>query len=1672
MNDQRHRGDGEPEPEPGDSIEIDFGSPGTDDEAAPEQAEPTADVETPVAEDLWDDLPETEIEDGELDSDFFNDFEDVDAEVYEGIPTEEDIGADRETPAQEDDVVVEEDDAEIVIEEGSSDEDSFFDVLENEGWSSQQWSECAERMVVDARASEDASMAARLLAAAGRIQESRLGEKDEALQLYRSAQQLDGGCLTAIQGVRRVSIVRGDLSEGLEALGEESMLVEDGAIRDRIGALQSKITQFLEQGEPVAGNLASEDPYQALTAMVSSLAKGDASRSAEAAATIASTATDKLFSATVASASGVLAEMAGVPDDAARAYAAALESRESEELASWALWRMHVVARAWQEAEKVAPGAESDPSGPPARGSGFLKAYLAATTLNQPQMALDLLEKLPAQTPQMILGLLASISEPEQRARRMDRLADSLPDSRLRGILQYAALTGAGGEVSLDELAQVLRWAPGWVPAVLEMIFRVSAEDGAEHVGLLNATLEEISLEGDGRWLYEEAVLGLLRSGRGEEADRLLTKLEQTGGSGELLHTAMLYMLSRSESELATKMLGRLLETTTDDALHDAAALLASHMMRFDAGDGQAAREMLGTISVESDLWPHVLMEMASSAEEGWAPSRQMLEESIRSPQARGCIPAVLMLLGRQELVDPELRTPLLTELFEKEPSHLPLFAILRRDLLAAGNVETYGGILERWCEATGRQPSPHILGERIALLSLGAPSSLSERDLAEQLEQNSEDTFLPLFLVGLGGYPALGAEAAEKLASSQEGPRADRWWFEAARRWAGVDQGRSTSALDRISDPAWKQAADGLLEACSWSTGRWDDVAGRLIAAMKEVPEDEISVPILSRMVYVDGLLKGETSIALAEAESLLEAPHVQELFVLRFLYTKMLEQKRLDEATRPAEALARTLVGADEATAFAWLASRGLGDDETRIERAEQLVRQALEARAADLPLLFLADAQARRNTDMNMLSSVVSEMSGTVEDPREQGALLWVLAILFAERDAQRALSSAREAHERLCNNPISALLVEQLATDGEDWATAGMFARQAGSLTRESVFGVEDLMRAGEIYRDRLREGGWAVQCFEQAMGLDPSDERAFASLKDHFSQEGDWDHVATLLEERILGTEEPRNRYALLRELAKVYENADRVDEAIAALRRILSEEPEDPDSLSSLGALCVRTKNWEEAISALQERALLPMTSEQKVEIFQTLGGLYVDQVPDPKKAIVCFEKVLAEGGQDTDVIRQLADLYERTGAWEKGLRMAEVLFNSAEDEEEKSGWLVMAGRLWQDGGGDMRRAEQSYEMARKQTPGAPEPIVALVNLYRKQGDQRALSFHLERSMGDLLHFVQQNPGNMQLYHTVFEIARAVGDPLQVRIAGTLLESFFDVHPDEQQEFEKSGGSLIWNAGSWMAGDQIDEGLAPDSFTPSFRVLTTTLRDTLLKSVDYDPKKFGLSRGTRLAKRYSADTRMADEMARHFGIKPLTVHVTDLIPSVLTVLPDSPPVLVIGEPLYRTLSDSQKRFAFAWGCKLAASGLVPFVSMGKAGLPALWVALMQQFEPTFFINGVDADETVSLSASLRKNMPRKAREELFGAGLECAGDQRIDVSSLYRDISSFADRAALLGCGDMAGALQFVWVVSSGEEPYNSDYTASRALEESSALTRLVEFIISGRLGRVLPAEG
>ena len=707
--------------DPADLLEQELG------DAVVEADTPAVDgVEIEYGEDdegFWDDLPETEIEIGDDEEFVIEDFDDADLDVYEGLPAEEDIAVEVDAS----------DDEDVVIEAGGEfDEDTFGideGFLDDEAlWSREQWSECADRMVADARAMEDPSAAARLLAEAGRIHEVRLGQAEDALRLLTSAHELDPGCLPAIQGLRRCHLAGGDVDSARQLVDEEKALAEDATVRDRLEGLDLEIRGWKldDRGESASGlsrtGAGRGDVYADLVRLSGSLLAADAGGASLAARDVAASASDGLFVSSLESAAGLLAEVAGDGDTAAAAYAAALEAREGEEAAACARWRHHASGQAWAEADRISDLPGLDPGRPLARGHGFLRAALKIMALARHEEAGHQLASLPSGIPEVVLRLLASLGGGAALDEAIEEMESRLPAGRLAAVLSWHRAAGMDDDEAIGVLRGVLEQAPDLDAVSLDVALRLARPDAAERASLLHAMVDEaIERPGTG-WLVTEIGLALLDEGRSGEAARVIERVLERGEGRDILWPAVLRLLALAEGEHAASLLGSHGALIEDAALRKAIELTRSVLAGGEAG----------------------------------------------APQEDGLAAAASALVAFREgsLEDPDERIDLLRGILESQPAHVLAFAALRRELLAAGRVEEYGRELDAWVASYGTA-SGRIQGERIALLSLGAGSSLGEQDLRTHLEASGEDSFLPLFIAGLEAFPTLAAESIARIASA-----------------------------------------------------------------------------------------------------------------------------------------------------------------------------------------------------------------------------------------------------------------------------------------------------------------------------------------------------------------------------------------------------------------------------------------------------------------------------------------------------------------------------------------------------------------------------------------------------------------------------------------------------------------------------------------------------------------------------------------------------------------------------------------------------------------------------------------------------------------------------------------------------------------------------------------
>ena len=181
---------------------------------------------------------------------------------------------------------------------------------------------------------------------------------------------------------------------------------------------------------------------------------------------------------------------------------------------------------------------------------------------------------------------------------------------------------------------------------------------------------------------------------------------------------------------------------------------------------------------------------------------------------------------------------------------------------------------------------------------------------------------------------------------------------------------------------------------------------------------------------------------------------------------------------------------------------------------------------------------------------------------------------------------------------------------------------------------------------------------------------------------------------------------------------------------------------------TNLAALHLKSKNY----TAAQEEvdAALKMAPDY-LPALMTQASLYL-AMKQPEKALELYKHLIDTGTQEPGVLSRLADLYEKTGKTDAGIRYFETLRSRLPRNAEVALGL---GKLW-DSKKDAARAESFYRQAMEEDPAAPEPAARLYEILKTRGEETIL----EPAVAKALELNENSTGHHNLMGLILESKR------------------------------------------------------------------------------------------------------------------------------------------------------------------------------------------------------------------------------------------------------------------------------------------------------------------------
>ena len=267
-------------------------------------------------------------------------------------------------------------------------------------------------------------------------------------------------------------------------------------------------------------------------------------------------------------------------------------------------------------------------------------------------------------------------------------------------------------------------------------------------------------------------------------------------------------------------------------------------------------------------------------------------------------------------------------------------------------------------------------------------------------------------------------------------------------------------------------------------------------------------------------------------------------------------------------------------------------------------------------------------------------------------------------------------------------------------------------------------VSALLQVAEAYEERFNDSKAAIENFERAAELAPSDLKALRGLERLYTQEGRYQHLVGILEREYEVVATERERIDILMRLAQMWEQEFRKpDNAAERLEQVLDIDPLHDEALCHLEQLYRTMQRWEDLVRTFDRHANATTDTEERVRIFRELGEVYATYKDDVEQAIDSYLNALNLNDQDIFSLQALGKLYERKGDHSAALDILGQLAVVVGDPAEQVLLKHRMGRILDQELGDRVSALEQFQSAIDIDPAHLPSLEAMRSIHVDSGD-------------------------------------------------------------------------------------------------------------------------------------------------------------------------------------------------------------------------------------------------------------------------------------------------------------------------------------------------------------
>jgi tetratricopeptide (TPR) repeat protein len=401
---------------------------------------------------------------------------------------------------------------------------------------------------------------------------------------------------------------------------------------------------------------------------------------------------------------------------------------------------------------------------------------------------------------------------------------------------------------------------------------------------------------------------------------------------------------------------------------------------------------------------------------------------------------------------------------------------------------------------------------------------------------------------------------------------------------------------------------------------------------------------------------------------------------------------------------------------------------------QEAEQYLRKALEIDPKNGKAAFHLARLLRRAERWADLTGLLDERAHVAATIEEKVAALLGLASVARGRldDAGRADAAIKRTLALDPTQPQALRAVADVQMSAQDWPALVATYQAALKARRDDDLGM--LLQIAMVLWKHLGELDRAEEYFRRVRKLDPAHPAAVDFYRVYYPAKGENQKLLALLRQvekspRARAEGDGKSRPIAV-EIAELAEQQNNPEKAIEAWKQHLRGEPTSGEARTALARLYRRTEKWNALLDLMKDEIeRLPEADVAgRIGKLHEVVEIYRDKLRLDVMVINTYNAILKIDPENQRASDELAGKYRALGRWNDLIAILTRKSEAAElGNDDRVELLREIAGLWAERFGNFANAIKPLEKILELSPGDPDAVARLKEIYIKRRQWRAL---------------------------------------------------------------------------------------------------------------------------------------------------------------------------------------------------------------------------------------------------------------------------------------------------------------------------------------------------------